>query len=96
MQNQLERYAKNPQFLIKPEQDMEVMFSMAQVGGRLTRDGEYFTYPFAETLYYGCVSVFKLPKNAEYLSAFDKDALIFQTPIKLEKENAGRCTLLKD
>lgn len=28
-QGQLERYAKNPQFLIRPEEDMEVMFSMA-------------------------------------------------------------------
>jgi hypothetical protein len=27
------------------------------------------------------------------LTAFDKDALVFMSPIKLEKENAGRCTL---
>lgn len=34
-----ERFAKNPQFLIKPEQDMQVFFSMAQVGGRLQVNG---------------------------------------------------------
>lgn len=75
---------------------MNVFFSLAQVGGRLQRDGQYFTYPFKETLKYSAVTVFKLPKDQDYLTAFDKDALVFMTPIKLEKENAGRCRLLAD
>ena len=29
------RFAKNPQFLIKPAEDCEIMISMAQLGGRL-------------------------------------------------------------
>jgi len=75
---------------------MEIFFSMAQVGGRLPRDGQYFTYPFNETLRYGCVTVFKLPKDQECLTQFDKDNIVFMTPIKLEKENAGRCELKAD
>jgi hypothetical protein len=46
----LERYAKNPQFYIKPFEDMEMMFSMSQMGGRLPVNGQYFKYPFSETL----------------------------------------------
>lgn len=57
---QLTRYAKNPQFLIQPVNDTEIMFSLAQPGGRLPVNGRYFDYPFAETLKYGCVAVFKL------------------------------------
>lgn len=37
--------------------------------------------------------MFELPKNQDYLTAFDKEKLVFMTPIKLEKENAGRCKL---
>jgi hypothetical protein len=44
----LERYAKNPQFLIKPAQDTEVMISLTQTGGRLPIDGNYSVYPFSE------------------------------------------------
>jgi hypothetical protein len=47
-------------------------------------------------LKYGCVSVFRLPKDKEHLTAFNKDDLVFMSPIKLEKENAGRCTLKAD
>lgn len=72
---------------------MEIFFSMAQHGGRLQREGNYFTYPFSETLRYGCVSVFRLAEGEKYLPAFDKEKLVFMSPIKLEKENAGRCRL---
>jgi len=34
-----ERFAKNPQFMIKPAYDCELMFSMTQTGGRLPKDG---------------------------------------------------------
>ena len=44
--------------MIRPTNDTEIFFSMAQHGGRLQHDGQYYTYPFAETLKYGCVSVF--------------------------------------
>jgi hypothetical protein len=33
-----ERYAKNPQFLVAPVNDCEIMFSMQQTGGRLSAD----------------------------------------------------------
>jgi hypothetical protein len=36
----LERYAKNPQFYIKPAQDTEVMISLTQTGGRLPVQNE--------------------------------------------------------
>jgi len=64
---QLERFAKNPQFMIAPAYDTEVMFSLTQVGGRLPVNGRYFTYPFAETLKYNNVSVWKLDKGETYL-----------------------------
>ena len=87
------RYAKNPQFLVKPRSDCEIMFSMAQLGGRLPVDGQYFEYPFAETLKYACVAVFKLPPGARRLEAFDKEAITYLSPIKRERENSGRCAL---
>lgn len=69
------------------------MFSLAQSGGRLPVNGRYFEYPFAETLKYGCVAVFKLPRGARYLDAFDKNAITYLSPIKRERENSGRCQL---
>ena len=56
-------------------------------------DGQYFTYPFPETLHYTCVGVFKLSKGETYLQSFDKNALVYMSPIKREKENSGRCKL---
>jgi len=89
----LEQYAKNPQFLVKPVNDSEIMFSVTQTGGRLPVDGEYFTYPFAETLNYASVGVFKLGPDETYLKCFDKNSLVYMSPIKREKEIAGRCKL---
>merc|ERR1711990_642287 len=92
--DKLAKYAKNPQFLICPAQDTEVMFSMCQTGGRLPRrSGEYFDYPFVETLHYGCAAVFELPKGSTHLQAFNKDSLVLMTPLKRERENSGRCKL---
>lgn len=58
VQDELERFATNPQFLIHPAYDTEVMFSLTQTGGRLPVEGQYFTYPFAETLRNACCGVF--------------------------------------
>ena len=69
------------------------MFSLTQTGGRLPIDGQYFTYPFKETLQNACCSIFEVPEGENYLSAFNKDTLIFMTPIKREKENSGRVNL---
>jgi len=92
-QDHLDRFAKNPQFFVRPAADTELMFSLTQTGGRLPVDGQYFTYPFKETLQNACCAVFELPEGQEVLQAFDKDALLFMTPIKREKENSGRCNL---
>lgn len=89
----LEQYAKNPQFLIKPAEDCDLMCSMSQTGGRLPVNGEYFKYPFSETLVYACVAVFQLPFGERYLKAFDKNAIRYLSPIKRELFNAGRCAL---
>jgi hypothetical protein len=59
----LERYAQNPQFFVRPAYDTEIMISMTQTGGRLPVKGQYYDYPFAETLNYGAVGVFKLQGN---------------------------------
>ena len=69
------------------------MLSMAQTGGRLPKDGQYLEYPFAETLHYAAVGVFKLNHNQEYLQAFDARSLQFMSPIKRERENSGRVFL---
>ena len=63
----LQRYAKNPQFYIKPQKDCEMMFSMSQTGGRLPVNGQYFAYPFKETLNFANVSVFELNDDESYL-----------------------------
>ena len=67
---------------------------MCQTGGRLPlQPGQYYDYPFVETLHYGCASIFELPKGQEYLTTFNKDNLALMTPIKRERENSGRCKL---
>ena len=77
--------------MIRPQNDMEVFFSMAQHGGRLQHDGHYSTYPFADSIKYGCVSVFEVGHDDKYLKEFNKDKLVYISPIKRERENAGRC-----
>lgn len=54
----LDEYGRNPQFKFIPAVDCEVMCSLTQVGGRLPHEGQYFTYPFPETLNYAAVGVF--------------------------------------
>lgn len=66
---------------------------MQQTGGRLPKDGVYGEYPFAETLNYACVAVFKLSEGENYLGQFDKDKLCFMSPVKRERENTGRINL---
>jgi hypothetical protein len=78
---------------MKPASDTEVMFSLTQTGGRLPVDGQYFTYPFKETLQNACVAVFEISEGEDHLSAFNKDTLTFMTNIKREKENSGRVKL---
>jgi len=91
----LERYAKNPQFLIRPKDNCTLMFSMTQTGGRLPlveKDGShtYYDYPFSETLVYANVACFRLPFGQRLLTAFDKDKLEILSPIKRERENSCR------
>jgi hypothetical protein len=91
-----EKFALNPQFYVKPYEDTEMMFSMTQMGGRLPINGQYFTYPFSETLNYGAVSIFKVDEGKTNILNFDKDKLVYMTPVKGEKENSGRVKLDKD
>jgi len=69
------------------------MFSLTQTGGRLPVDGNYFSYPFKETLRNGHVAVFKLDPGKTTLDAFDKDKIVYNSAIKIEKENSGRIML---
>ena len=89
----LEKFAKNPQFYIKPAYDAEVMISLTQIGGRLPVDGQYSDYPFSEQLNYAAVSIFELNPGQTTLDKFDKNRLVFMSPIKRERENSGRCVL---
>ena len=91
-----EIYAKNPQFFVKPAEDTEMMFSMTQMGGRLPQNGQYYNYPFSETLSYGAVGIFKLDEGETQLANFDKNKLVYMTPVKGEKENSGRVKLTKN
>lgn len=72
---------------------MEVMISLTQTGGRLPVDGQYSEYPFAEQLNYAAVSIFQLNRGETTLDRFDKNRLVFMSPIKRERENSGRCKL---
>jgi len=76
---------------MKPAVDSELVFSLQQTGGRLPVNGKYFEYPFAETLSYACAAVFKLDFGQEVLTEFDKNKLVYLSPIKRERENPGRC-----
>jgi len=56
-------YANNPQFLLTPQKDCEIVISLAQHGGRLPQikgnnQKQYYDYPFAETLKYACLAIF--------------------------------------
>ena len=50
-------------------------------------------YPFAETLKYACLAIFKLDPGEEHLSKFDKNKICYLSPIKRERENSGRVRL---
>ena len=90
----LNRFAQNPQFLIKPRVETELMFSMTQTGGRLPKAKRtYSEYPFAETMHYACASVFHLEYGKRHLDHFDRNKLTLLTPVKRERENSGRCHL---
>ena len=39
------------------------MFSVAQTGGRLPKTGQYYEYPFVETLQYADATVFELQQG---------------------------------
>lgn len=63
----LTRFAKNPQFYIKPADDCELMFAITQTGGRLPKDNQYYKYPYKELLNFAMIAVFKLPEGATHL-----------------------------
>ena len=95
------KFSRNPQFLIRPEQDTMMVFSAVQVGGRLPtldRKGNqvFFKYPFVETLHYANVSLFELGYGERILDNFDKGKLKLTTPIKRERENCAVFNLKQD
>jgi hypothetical protein len=92
---QLERFAKNPQFMLQPAEDTDVFFSMSQSGGRLPIDGQYSVYPFLDTFKYNTVSVWEIGANDTHLTAFDKDKIVYLSPMRCEEENQGRVSLKK-
>ena len=64
----------------------------------------YSEYPYQDQLKYANVSIFRLDqknagqnqyKNCPYLKYFDKESLVFCSPIKQERENTGRALLKK-
>jgi len=89
----LSRYAENPQFLFKSKEDCEVVASLHQDGGRLPENGKYFDYPFAETLDYNCLAVFRLDFGERLLKEFSRQKIVYLSPIKREVDNSGRFKL---
>ena len=91
------KYAENPQFMIRPVNDTEMLVSMSQTGGRLPQKSmgknEYHKYPFVETLNYACLAVFKVEPHDKYLKHFDRQKLVYLSPVKRERENSGRVKL---
>ena len=87
------KYAENPQFMIRPAEDTEMLVSMSQTGGRLPKNGQYSKYPFPETLNYACLAVFRVEPKDQYLKAFDRNRMVYLSPVKRERENSGRLRL---
>ena len=69
------------------------MFALSQNDGRLPINGQMHKYPFKEVLNFANVSVFRINKSDGYLKKFDKSAVEFISPVKRERENAGRLNL---
>jgi len=89
----LKKYAKNPQFLVKPTNNCSMMFAMSQTGGRLPVNGKYYSYPYKEVLNFANIAVFKLDKGKNCLDQFSKKHAVYISPVKRERENAGRLEL---
>lgn len=83
--------------MIRPVNDIQVMFSMSQTGGRLPKieggQKKYYKYPFSETLNYACVAIFKVEPEDQYLKMFDKGKMVYLSLVKCERENTGRIRL---
>ena len=92
----LERYAKNPQFLIKPENNCKVMISLCQNGGRMPIDDDYCEFPFLETFNTVNLAIFRIDDGHRYLQAFDQTKLASLSPIQHEREITARCNLYGD
>ena len=92
----LRRYAKNPQFYVRPRQDCKMMFAMSQREGRLRHGQDFYKYPFKEVLNFANVAVFRLDGDETVLTQFDKKKAEYISPVKRERENAGRLHLKKD
>jgi len=66
------------------------MISLCQKDGRIPREEGYSEYPFTNIMNNTCAAVFELNKGEEYLEFFDKESLVYLSPIKRERENQGR------
>ena len=53
----------------------------------------YFDYPFSETLCFANITVFKVKNGQRCLGSFDMKNIVYMSPIKRERENAGRINL---
>jgi len=53
----------------------------------------YFDYPFSETLCFANVTIFKVTDAERRLGSFDVKNIAYMSPIKRERENAGRVDL---
>ena len=47
-EEEFKRFAKNPQYLLRPVKKTEILLSLCQSGGRLPHNGNYSQYPFID------------------------------------------------
>jgi len=90
------RWAKNPQFLFECFEVTEVFISLAQPDGRVKRDEEdppYEKFPYANRIHPVCFTVMRLPQGKNRVEKFDKANIEGVSILKEHREVSLRLKL---
>lgn len=88
------RFAKNPQFIFRAEEDCEVFVSLQQSDGReVAASGKYSKYPFQDRIVSTMLFLFELPDGQDRLQAYGSPNPIEKATPKVLHEISMRVNL---